>query len=143
MKSRELIRVKGGKGKPPQSERYLKERAKQLFLNGEELMGLTDGDFARFSNVLRHWAAGIHYSKRNSQAAVPGSVHFSLLHPNVFSRVQLSLQSPHGVWNATNGEEFGRWWFFPGAASSESITFVNLLRSNELCFAVRFPAAER
>lgn len=139
IKSRELIRVKGGKEKPPQLGRCLKERAKQFFVNGKEFMGLTDTDFARFSNVLRHWAAGIHYLKRNSPAAVPGSVHFILLQPKFFRKVQLSLQ-PHGVWKAKDGGEFGRWWFFPGPATSESITIVNLLRSDELRFAVRFPA---
>jgi hypothetical protein len=142
MRSRELRRVKGGEQGPSQVGRYFKERAKQFFVNGTEFVGLTDTDLARFSNVLRHWAAGIHYSRRNAQAAVPGSVHFSLLQPNCFRKVQL-LPRPHGAWKAKDGGEFGRWWFFPGPDTSESITIVNLLRSDELWFTVRFPAVGR
>lgn len=139
VRARELARIKGSEQKPPQRRRYLKDRTKQYFVNGKEFMGMTDTDLARFSNVLSHWAAGIHYSKRKTLAALPGSVHFKLLQPAFFCKFSFSSQ-PHGQWKIKDGAEFGCWWFFPGQNTSDSITIINLLQSSELWFAVRFPA---
>ena len=142
IKERELTRLRGSAKREPQTRRYLGQRAKQFFLQGTEYLGLTDCDLAQFSNVLRHWAAGIHYSKRNTRPALPGSVHFQVLQPNFFKRVSLSPDA-HGRWAAKSGGEFGLWWFLPGPTDAESITIFNVLRKDELRFAVRFPAIKK
>lgn len=136
---RELRRLTGSEAKKPQVARYLKERAKLYVVNGREIMGLTDTDLGRISSVMRHWAAGIHYWRRKTRAALPGSVHLKFLQPDFFRRMPLPPE-PHGKWIETDGTLFGCWWFFPGAATTESITVFNLLQQDALWFGVRFPA---
>jgi hypothetical protein len=95
IKERELSRLRGSAERQPQTRRYFEQRAKQFFVQGTEYLGLTDSDLAQLSSVLRHWAAGIHYSKRNTRPALPGSVHFQVLQPEFFKRVSLSPDA-HG-----------------------------------------------
>ena len=141
IKKRELARVKGSEKRKPQVGRYLAERVKQFFLDGKELLGLTDEDLAKFGNVLVHWAAGVHYDRRGTRPALPGSVVYQFLRPSFFQALTLSPKVD-GEWRTVEGEHFGCWWFLPGTHSTESITIFNLLASNQLWFAVRFPAWE-
>jgi hypothetical protein len=102
------------------------------------LNGLTNSDFYQIENVLRHWAAGIHYAKRSAMAAAPGSVFLKIEHPDVFTKLNLPPM-PSGKWIANDGHEFGRWWFLPGKDPTESITVFNLLFGESLWYLVRFP----
>ena len=138
IKSRERGRISGTGQRAPQVERYMRERSKQYFVNGRESLGLTEDDDAGFSNVLRHWAAGVHYWKQKTRAALPGSLHFKWRSPDIFRSLSLPPQ-PHGEWKLKGGAKFGSWWFCPGPNTSESVTIFNLLRSDELWFLVRFP----
>ena len=135
---RELARVSGVGQKMPHIDRYMRERKKQYVEGGREFLGLTDVDLERFRNVVRHWAAGIHYRERNIRAALPGSVHERVTQPALFRRLQLQ-PSPHGKWNSNEGSKFGSWWFLPGPEPMDSVAIINLLDSDELWFLVRFP----
>src|SRR5262249_1484303 len=84
IKERELLRVKGSAGKAPQRERYLRERAKTFIdAAGGESMGLTDSDYMRIQNVVRHWAAGVHFANSGTSPALPGLLLDTVAAPKV------------------------------------------------------------
>jgi hypothetical protein len=138
IKDRELSRLRGTDDRKPQVGRYLKERSKTYVIDGDQLDGLTDSDFQRINNVLRHWCAGIHYANRKALAALPGSVTYKIEKPAVFDRLNLPSTTAQ-EWKLRDGKHFGRWWFLPGPEPVESITVLNLLRGESLWFLVRFP----
>lgn len=136
---RELRRFSDPEQRKAQVSRYLKERAK-IFNDseGKRLMGLTQTDLERFSNVVRHWGAGVHYYKQKVKADLPGSV-YPHVAPDTIRRDMFAPDS-HGEWKLADGIHFGAWWFLPGPQMSQSIVVFNLLQFDELWFVVRFPA---
>ena len=135
---KEARRIVSSEYQRPSPGRYAREIGKLYVADGNELLGLTDGDLRRFDNVLTHWAAGIHYFARKAHAAVPGTVYQSALRPDIFDTISLRPQ-PDGKWKEASGD-FGSWWFLPRPLLSESATVIQLLGSPELRFLVRFPA---
>ena len=95
IKGRELSRLKGTAERKPQVHRYLEERSKTYAVKGEQLDGLTHGDFQRIDNVLRHWCAGIHYANRKVLADLPGSVTHKIERPGMPSCLTRKLYKTH------------------------------------------------
>ncbi len=125
---RELLRLKGRHGRKPQVRRYLRERAKKFSAGGVEYTGLTDSDYEKICNVIRHWAAGLHYSQTGHQASLPGTIADTIASPKVDPRkLEKKLQgSLSGVWPASTGE-LARWWFVRGPEPNKSVIAFRLL----------------
>ncbi len=135
-KQRELARLR----KPAGRQRYITETSKVFMVEGREHYGLTPEDCGRIKNVVIHWAAAIHYARRNCLAAVPGEYCDTLAKPRLsVSKLTNRLSpEPTGVWR-TNDGELVRWWFSPHSCSAhKSAVIFNILRLDTLWFFVRF-----
>ena len=139
LRDREHLRLKGSQRKRPQVGRYLRERTKTFSAGGVEYTGLTDADYEKICNVIRHWAAGLHYSQTGHQASLPGTISDTIARPKIDpQKLEKSVQGHQsGVWVASAGE-LARWWFIPGPEPNKSVISFRLLESKTLWFLVRF-----
>ncbi len=135
MQLRELLRLKGTNEKLPQIGRWMKAKAKIFPIEDKLYIGMTEDDQEIHMNVLRHWAAGIHYSQKQARAALPGTVF--MVEPGALSHETFAISAHE--WRTTDGEILGYYWFLPGSEPSDSITIFHLLDSDELWFIVKFP----
>ncbi len=139
IRNRELLRLKGRSGRKPQGGRYLREKAKAFLAGGVEYIGLTDSNYERICNVIRHWAAALHYSQTRNPASLPGTIADTIASPKVDpQKLKKKLQGHQsGVWLGSAGE-FARWFFIPGPAQNKSVIAFRLLESETLWFLIRF-----
>jgi len=136
---RELSRLKPKPGKRPEIARYRREASKSFSVSGTEYLGLTDADHMKFCNVVKHWAAALHYWKTGAVASIPKEMKDTLASPKLDPvKLQSKLTGQQtGTWIAQDGE-FARWWYVAGPKSDQSVVAFRLLKSDALWFFVRF-----
>jgi hypothetical protein len=137
-RDRELKRLSSEKNYPG-VRRYLAEHAKTVTVDNKHHTALTDGDREKVRNVIRHWAAALHYARTECLAAVPGTYIDTLGPPRIsLPKLQDKLVMPAtGSWS-TNCGRLIDYWFLPGRSVHSSSVVFNILGLDSLWFLVKF-----
>lgn len=119
--------------------RYLTEDAKTVIIDNKRHTALTEVDRDKVSNVIRHWAAALHYARTGCLAAVPGTYIDTLGAPRIsLPKLQQKLvMRATGSW-ATNHDRLVEYWFLPGRSAHTSSVVFNILGLDSLWFLVKF-----
>jgi hypothetical protein len=139
IQQRELSRLKSKSGRRPEIARYRQEAAKSFLVSGTEYLGLTDADYMKVCNVVKHWAAALHYWQTGAVASLPTEMKDTLAWPKLDPmKLQSQLTGQQtGTWIAEDGE-FARWWYVAGPKPDQSVIAFRLLKSDALWFFIRF-----
>jgi hypothetical protein len=137
-RDRELLRLSSEKNYAG-VRRYLAEYAKTVIIDNKRHTALTDGDREKVRNVIRHWAAALHYARTECLAAVPGTYIDTLGPPRIsLPKLQKKLVMPAtGSWSTNHGRLVD-YWFLPGRSVHASSVVFNILGLNSLWFLVKF-----
>jgi len=120
-------------------QRYLAEYNKTVIIDNRRHTALTDGDRGKVRNVIRHWAAALHYARTECPAAAPGSYIDTLGAPRIsLPKLKKKLVMPAtGSWSADQGHLVD-YWFLPGRTAHTSSIVFNILGRDSLWFLVKF-----
>ncbi len=135
IRNRELLRLKGRSGRKPQAGRYLRERAKTFSAGGVEYIGLTDSDYEKICNVIRHWAAGLHYSQTGNPASLPETIADTIATPKLDpQKLKKKLQGhQNGVWLASTGVSLALLWGTPAVPRAHGVRSPDSASALRLC----------